>query len=443
MISRSNPENGKVDGAATIAKVTRRIAPFLIACFFAAYLDRVNIGFAALTMNRELGFSPQVFGLGAGIFFVGYCLLEAPSNYILHRVGARLWIARIMVSWGFISALTSLVWNETSFLTLRLVLGAAEAGFAPGVILYLTYWIPAEHRGRSLGAFLVAIPLSTVIGAPLSGLTLTSLDGALGVSGWRWLFIVEAIPTILLGIAAFFFLTDRPGDASWLTTQERDWLQDTLESERAEYGGEPTVGQTLRDPRVLGLGIVYFGVVAALYGLGFWLPQLVGDFGFGPALTGVVTAIPYACGAVAMIFWSRSSDRSGERARHTAAAAALAAANIAPAACVKSPALSIAAFSLASIGTLAAMPPFWALPTNFLSGASAAVGIAVINSIGNVAGFAGPYLVGWLKGDGEGYSTALLALACGPLMSALLVLWIAREVQPGPRMIDARASSPN
>jgi ACS family tartrate transporter-like MFS transporter len=289
-----------IDADRTIAKVTRRLIPFLIACFFVAYLDRVNIGFAALTMNKELGLSPQTFGWGAGVFFIGYCLFEAPSNYILHRVGARRWIARIMISWGVVSGLMALIWDETSFVSLRLLLGVAEAGFAPGVILYLTYWIPAERRALSLGAFLMAVPLSSAFGAPLSSLVLTTMDGVANLSGWRWLFILEAAPSIILGAVALFYLTDRPKDASWLEPVERHWLQARLDSEQQTLE-DPSPWSMLRHPRVIVLGLAYFGVVSSLYGLGFWLPQIVDAFGYGVLASGFIVSIPYACGALAMV----------------------------------------------------------------------------------------------------------------------------------------------
>lgn len=427
----ATPAAAEIDADAIVAKVGRRLLPFLVACFVVAYLDRVNIGFAALSMNEALGFSPVAFGWGAGIFFLGYCLLEAPSNYILERVGAKRWIARIMVSWGIVSALMAIVWNEASFLTLRFLLGAAEAGFAPGIILYLTYWFPARHRARCIGSFLLALPLATVIGAPLSGMVLATMDGVAGMAAWRWLFIVEAAPAVLLGAAAYFYLTDKPANAAWLTPQEQATLQSLLDAERAETdaGGAHAPWRSLRDPRVLTLGLIYFGIVASLYGLGFWLPQIVDAFGYGALGTGFITAIPYFCGAVAMVAWSRHSDAAGERLRHAAAAAALSAAGLALSAFFKAPATSMVALSLASVGTLACMPPFWTLSTALLSATDAAVGIAIINSIGNLAGFFGPYLVGWIKGATGEFSYALLALAAFPLASAVAMMLLKKRTE--------------
>jgi ACS family tartrate transporter-like MFS transporter len=412
----------EIDADRTIAKVTRRLVPFLIICFFAAYLDRVNIGFAALTMDKELGFSPQTFGWGAGVFFIGYCLFEAPSNFILHRVGARRWIARIMVSWGVVSGLMALIWGETSFVSLRLLLGVAEAGFAPGVILYLTYWIPAERRALPLGAFLMAVPLSSAFGAPLSSLVLTTMDGVANLSGWRWLFILEAAPSIILGVIALSYLTNRPKDARWLEPAERSWLQARLDAALATLEDPRDPWSMLRHPRVILLGLAYFGVVLSLYGLGFWLPQMVETYGYGVLATGFIVSIPYVCGALAMMAWSQSSDRSGERHLHAAFAALLATGGLAASAFAQSPPVAMLALSIAAIGTLAAMPIFWSLATSFLSGASAAVGVALINSIGNLAGFVGPYLVGWIKTETGGFSWALLTLAVGPLATAVIVL---------------------
>ncbi|MCX7899294.1 MAG: MFS transporter, partial [Methylocystis sp.] len=286
----------------------------LVAGFFLAYLDRVNISFAALTMNRELGFSPDFFGFAAGIFFVGYCLFETPSNYLMHRIGARIWIARIMVSWGVVSLLGAFIWNGASFVALRLLLGVAEAGFAPGVILYLTYWIPAAQRARAMGLFLLAVPLSSAIGAPVSSLIMSAMDGVAGFSGWRWLFFIEALPSIALGFACFMVLPDGPDDADWLADDERAALKAQLNENDARA---ENLWRALTDSQVLKLGVAYFGLVVALYGVGFWLPQIIASLGFGVVASGFLTAAPYAVGAGAMAHWSRSSDRAGEQQRHT------------------------------------------------------------------------------------------------------------------------------
>jgi MFS transporter, ACS family, tartrate transporter len=405
----------------TLAKVTKRLVPFLIVCYFVAYLDRVNVGFAALTMNQDLGLSQTAFGFGAGIFFLAYFIFEVPSNLLLERFGARKWIARIMLSWGLLSGLMAFIpdisratgmGNENTFYLIRVLLGAAEAGFFPGIIFYLTLWFPAVYRARIVGYFMAAIPLSTVIGAPISGLLLT-LHGAGGLAGWQWLFIIEAVPAIILSGFVFFYLTDRPKDAAWLAADERDWLAErlTLEQKQREAVQEYTVGQALVNPHVIGLSLVYFGAVATNYGLGFFLPQIVKAFGLTTFMTTVVSAAPYAVGTIAMVLWGLRSDHVGERRWHTGIPLFIAAAGIAASTVLDDPTLKMIAFCVAGFGIFACLPVFWTLPTAFLSGAAAAAGIAVINSIGNLAGFAGPFAMGWIKDHTGSYTGGLLLLA--------------------------------
>ena len=295
----------------TIRAISWRLIPFLILAYFLAYLDRVNLGFAALTMNADLKFSPTVFAWGAGIFFIGYFIFEVPSNLALEKFGASRWIARIMVTWGIISALMAAVSGEWSFYILRFLLGVAEAGFFPGIILYLTYWYPAEYRARFMAAFAIAVPLSTVIGAPISGLLL-GLDGVMGLKGWHWLFILEGIPSVVLGLVTWFYLTDKPEKADWLSAEQKAWLKSRLDAENAaKQAVHPmSLGQALASPRVIMLSVIYFGFVGALYGMQFWLPQIVKAFGLTNAQTGFVTAIPYLFGTIAMILWARHSDAS-------------------------------------------------------------------------------------------------------------------------------------
>jgi ACS family tartrate transporter-like MFS transporter len=414
--------------AVTLSKVTRRLVPFLIVCYFVAYLDRVNVGFAALAMNKDLGFSAYLYGLGASIFFFGYFIFEVPSNVYLHRVGARIWIARIMLTWGVLSAGMALVWNDTSFLVARFLLGAAEAGFFPGIILYFTYWYPAEYRARIIGIFMAAIPASSVIGSPVSGLLL-GLDGALGIKGWQWLFICEGVPAILMSGAVLLYLTDRPRDATWLTPEERDWLASRLEREQAtrESIRSFSLRQALLSPHVLALAVVYFGVVAANYGLSLWLPQIVKGFGLSNVQTGFVTAIPYVFGMIAMIAWGRHSDRTSERIWHVLGSAVLASVGLAAAAYLNSPILEMVALCFAAMGFFSAVSTFWTLPTALLSGTAAAAGIALINSIGNLSGFVGPYAVGWIKDATGDFSWGLLALAAGPLVSAIVVFAVGHD----------------
>jgi MFS transporter, ACS family, tartrate transporter len=406
----------------TIRAISWRLIPFLVLAYFLSYLDRVNLGFAGLTMNAELNFSPTVFSWGAGIFFIGYFLFEVPSNLALEKFGASRWIARIMVSWGIISALMAFVSGVWSFYGVRFLLGVAEAGFFPGIILYLTYWYPAEYRARFLAAFAIAVPVSTVIGAPISGLLL-GLDGAMGLKGWQWLFVIEGVPSVLLGIVSWFYLTDRPVNADWLTTEQKAWLASRLESETAakQAATHLTLGQALASPKVLILSLIYFGFVAALYGVQFWLPQIVKAFGFSNAQTGFVTAVPYLFGTVAMILWARHSDATRERVMHVGAPLLLTAAALGACGYITDPMTTMVVLTVAAIGIFCTFGVFWTLPTAWLSGIAAAGAIALINSIGNLAGFAGPYLIGWVKETTGSTTTGLFVLAALPLIGGLLV----------------------
>ncbi len=405
-------------------KVRRRLIPFLILCYFVSYLDRVNIGFAALTMNADLGISAQAFGFTAGIFFLGYCLFEVPSNVMLAKFGARLWIARIMVTWGLVSMAMAFVTGAESLAVMRFLLGVAEAGFFPGIIYYLTRWVPAADRARTVSTFMVAVPVSALIGAPLSGWILDAFQGAGGLKGWQWLFIIEAVPAVVLGVAAFFFLDDKPEEARWLTPDERTALSSTIarEDEAKDSSSRMTLRQALTDPRVLALSLVYFGIVCGLYSLTFWTPQIVKAFGMSHTATGFVAAVPFLFGAVAMIFWGRHSDQTGERRWHVALPAFIGSAGLVAGAYEGEPAFALFALTIAGIGIFAALPVFWTLPTAILSGTAAAAGIALINSIGNIGGFAGPYLVGWLKGAGLTSGQAVAAIAGAMIMSGIMVL---------------------
>jgi MFS transporter, ACS family, tartrate transporter len=414
--------------ASTIRAISWRLIPFLVLAYFFSYLDRVNLGFAALTMNAELKFSPTIFAWGAGIFFIGYFIFEVPSNLALAKFGASRWIARIMVTWGIISALMSLVSGEWSFYILRFLLGVAEAGFFPGIILYLTYWYPAEYRARFLAAFAIAVPISTVIGAPVSGLLL-GLDGAMGLKGWQWLFIIEGVPSVLLGIVTWFYLTDRPERADWLTAEQKAWLASKLNAEIAakQAAKNLTLGEALSSQKVIMLSLVYFGFVSALYGMQFWLPQIVKAFGLTNAQTGFVTAIPYVFGTIAMILWARHSDASRERVLHVGAPLLLTAFALAASSYISDPVMTMVVLTVAAIGVFCTFGVFWTLPTAWLSGTAAAGAIALINSIGNLAGFGGPYLIGWVKEATGSTSTGLLALAVLPLIGGLLVFLAGHE----------------
>jgi ACS family tartrate transporter-like MFS transporter len=412
----------------TIAKVSARLVPFLVICYLAAYLDRVNVSFAALTMNADLGLSAAAYGFGAGIFFLAYFFFEVPSNLLMARFGARRWIARIMFSWGLVSGATAFVGGATSFYVIRVLLGIAESGFFPGIIFFLTLWFPAVYRARIIGYFMAAIPLATVIGAPISGLLL-GLDGTLGLKGWQWLFITEALPSLILAVVAFYYLTDGPADATWLEADERAWLVSRLAQEKRlrQVTHDYSVVQALLNPKVLALSVVYFGMVAANYGLSFFLPQIVKAFGLSNVLTGVVSALPYVVGSVSIVLWSRRSDRHVERTYHTAIPILVAAIGIGMSTVFDDPAMKMVALSVAGFGIFAGLPVFWTLPTVFLSGAAAAAGIAMINSIGNLAGFAGPYAMGWIKDATGSYTGGLLSLSMVCVISAIVVVLLGHD----------------
>ena len=435
----------------TIRKVSIRLVPFLMVCYFVAYIDRVNIGFAALTMNQDLGLTASMFGFGAGVFFLAYFLFEVPSNLFLERFGARTWIARIMFTWGIVSGVMAFIpaigrftglGNEHTFYALRVLLGAAEAGFFPGMIFYFTLWFPSAYRARVIGYFMAAIPLSTAIGAPISGMLL-NLDGMGGLAGWQWLYIIEAAPALILAAVTYTYLTDRPAQAKWLSAEERDWLTERLASEHRarRQVARLKVLQTLFNPRVLALSFVYLGVVVATYGVSFWLPQIVKGFGLGNTMTGFVTAIPATVAAIGMIFYCRHSDRTQERRGHAALALALTGAGIAISTVLDHPALKMLALSIGVFGQCAAKPVFWTFPGTFLSGASAAAGIAAINSIGNLGGFVGPYAVGWGKDVFGSYTAGLLLIAACPIAATIVVLVLAREPRAGAESAPAAVAS--
>ena len=397
-------EDRSVLQARVVRKVAVRLLPFLALAYFLNYVDRTNIGFAKLTMSEDLGLSETMFGLASGLFFIGYLLFEVPSNIALHRFGARRWIARILVTWGLVAAAMAFVPNATTLYVARILLGVAEAGFFPGIMLYLTFWFPRAVRVRLTGLFMIALPASSALGAPLSGAILQYWDGLAGLAGWRVMFLVQGLPAVLLGIAAWFYLTDRPKDAGWLDADERGWLDDTMAAEQqaTQAAGKHRVRDSLRDPRVWALGLVYFGVTYGLYALSFFLPTIVAGFAesfdtsFSILENGLVVAVPFAVGAVAMVFWSRHSDRTGERVWHVAAPALLGAVSIPVALYMESPLATMAVITVTAVGVFCALPVFWYLPSTFLAGAGAAAGIALVNTLGNSSGFGAPYVTGWL-----------------------------------------------
>ncbi|MBV8094279.1 MAG: MFS transporter [Acetobacteraceae bacterium] len=412
-----------------MAKVSRRLIPFLIICYFVAYLDRTNVSFAALTMRRDLNISDAAYGLGAGIFFFTYFIFEVPSNLALERFGARKWIARIMLTWGILSGCMAIIGGEWGFYIVRLLLGAAEAGFFPGIIFYLTLWFPSVYRARIVGYFMAAIPGSAVLGAPLSALLLY-LDGVAGLAGWKWMFILEAVPAVILSVVTWVYLTDRPSDAHWLEPEERTWLSERLAAEQRQRLAAQhfTVTQALLNPRVMALAFIYFGTVATNYGVSFWLPQIIQSFGgLSKIEIGIITAIPYAIGLVGMVWWGKRSDIKLERKFHAAFACFVAGFFIALSTAFANPTLKMVCLSIAGFGVFAVLPVFWTFPTAFLSGAAAAAGIAIINALGNLAGFAGPYVMGWIKQETNSFSGGLLFVgACG-LAAMVIVLLLPHE----------------
>jgi len=423
-----------VNEAETIHKIRRYIVPLLMVCYFAAYLDRVNLSFAALSMNSDLGLSPAVFGAGAGIFFLGYVLFEVPSNLALRRFGARRWFARIMLTWGVLSLLFAFVRNTPEFLGLRFLLGVAEAGFYPGVMLFLTTWFPAEYRGRMIGAFAVALPASAAIGAPLSGLIM-NLHGALGLRGWQWLFILEAVPSLVLGFVLLRKLVDSPREAPWLDTQQRAWLEHTLEAERRGLPQSDGHGtwHALCNPRVWALGFIYCGIVAANYGVSFFLPQIVRAFGVSMTAVGILSALPFAAGALGLLWWGARSDRKRERRWHLLIPGIVAVIALSVAAFTDNPPFRLAALIVAGFGAFANLPVFWTLPSAMLANDEAPAGIAVVSSIGNIAGFAAPYAVGALKGMTGTFSSGMYALAAFITVTVLVAAWIVRTHSTPPR----------
>jgi len=423
-----NPSNkGVTDPSAIVAKVTRRIVPYIFLCYIVNYLDRFNVSFAALQMSSDLGFSELVYGLGASMFFLGYVCFEIPSNLIMEKIGARVWIARIMISWGLVSTCMMWVQGVKSFYVLRLLLGVAEAGFFPGMIVFLTYWIPAAERARAFALFLTSTSLAGVVGGPLSG-ALFRLDGLHGLKGWQWLFLLEGIPAILLGCFTLLYLVDRPARAKWLSTAERGWLSEVMdrenESKRLSHGW--TLRQALTHRKVWRLCFLYFSIVISFYGVAFWLPQIVKSFsGLDNTTVATLSALPYVAASIAMVLVANHSDRTRERRWHVAAPAFAGALGLAAAVFFLqhlSPWLAFISICVAASGIWSTLGPFWSLPTAFLSGTAAAGGVALINSVGNVGGFVGPYVVGYVRQTTQSFTNGMLILALTLLIAGVLAL---------------------
>jgi len=426
---RLNAANTKTSAApaleaATMQRVMRRLLPFLMLCYVFCWLNRINLSFAALQMNKPLGLTATDYGLAAGLFFVTYALLELPSNLLLHKVGARRWIARIMFSWGIIAAGMALVVGPNSFYAMRLLLGAAEAGFYPGILFYLTLWVPAAYRARTYSYFLIAIPITGIIGGPLS-VHLLGLSGLGGLMGWQWMFIFEGLPSAILAPIVLFYLQDKPADAQWLPAEQKTWLIEKLagEEKKIEHRNAQSVLAALSNPTVILMAAMYFSNVLLLNSILFFLPQIVKGFGLSMHQVGTFMIIPNALALVAMIIWGWNADRTKERFAHAAAANMLAALSLLAAMLLQDPVLRGAAFSIAFAATLCMVVPFWAIPGSFLTGASAAGGIAAISAMGVTGGFVAPYLIGYLKDATGGFAPGFLIIAAfGVIVSALFYL---------------------
>ncbi|MBI0382545.1 MFS transporter [Streptomyces albiflaviniger] len=411
-------------------KVVRRIVPFLILCYVASYLDRVNVGFAKLQMSDDLGFSEAAYGLGAGLFFIGYFILEVPSNLMLQRVGARTWIARIMISWGLVSAAFMFVTNEVTFYVLRFLLGAAEAGFYPGVILYCTYWFPSHRRARVIAMFMSAIPVAGIFGNPLSGWIMDSFQGVNGWQGWQWMFLLEAVPALLVGVLTLFYLDDGVRDAKWLTDEEKAVVERAVAEDGAHRTVHGRVLDAFREPRVWLMCLIYFCFVMGQYALTFWMPTFVESTGIdGNLAIGVLSAVPFLAALVAMNLFGRSADKRRERRWHLVVPSLMGAVGFSLSAVWNgSTALSLTALSVAAAGVLTCAPLFWSLPTAFLGGTAAAAGLAIINSVGNLAGFVSPYMIGALKDATGSASIPMYVLALTLVVGAAAVLTTKKQV---------------
>jgi MFS family permease len=427
----------------TLRKVYLRLVPFCFVLYILCYVDRINVSFAALTMNRDLGLSPYVYGLAAGAFFWGYCLLEVPSNILLQKVGARWWIARIMISWGLLSAATALVTGPKSFFVVRVLLGVAEAGLFPGLLLYFHRWFPQAYRGRVVGWFLTGLPLATAIGAPISTAFL-QMDGIWGLHGWQWMFVGEGLPTALIGVTVLFMLTESPAEAAWLTETERTWLTETLRQETRgiEQVGTHSILSALTNARVLILTVIFAGIGMAGVGTVLFLPQILKAIGVSNTQAGLLTAVPYIFGTIAIVVCGHLSDRVTDRYWTLVATCGCATIGMLLAAALHDSLWVLAAFSVATVGFYGMKSPFWPLPSTFLTGSALAAGLALINSLGNFAGYLGPIAVGWAKEATGTFQAGLYVLAGAAFVSTLTALgcalWMPRGAAAGRRLAVAR-----
>lgn len=426
-LDRATPGDIEALQASALRKNIWRLVPVLTLALVFNYLDRTSVGFAALTMNADLGLTATQFGWGAGILFAGYCLFEVPSGLVQRRVGARRWIGRIMITWGLAAAATAFATGPLSFYLIRFLLGVAEAGFFPGVTFFLACWFPDRVRTRVLAWLGLGVPISSLVGAPMSGLLL-QMNGALGLSGWQWMFVLEGLPAVALGIVTLFVLADEPAQAKWLTPDERAALQLLLTAEQRDRA-HSHLGQALRDPRVLVLATICFCFTLGSYGVGIWLPQILKGHGLSNLAVGFVAAIPYLVTTAAMLVWARHVDRSGRKIANLTAACACGAAGLGGAIVFGSLWLGLTAMTLAIVGTVCARTIFWTIPTRFLTGSAAAGGLAFINSIGALGGFVGPFMVGWLKDATGSFTGGLIGLTVMLCLAVVLTLSLTRLVR--------------
>ncbi len=435
------PEDQSIERR-TIAKVSWRLLPLVALGYCIAYIDRSNISFAALTMNKDLGFNAYIYGWGAGIFFFSYFLFEIPSNLILEKVGARIWVARIMITWGIISGMTAFVTGTTSFMIIRFLLGAAEAGFFPGMILYFTYWFPAQYRGRVISTLFIAQPVANAV-ASIASAAILEMDGILGLKGWQWIFIIEAVPAVLLGFVVLIAMTDRPALAGWLAPDERNWLQTRLdeESRKIESAGHLSLFRAFGDPRVLALSAIYLMSVTANYGIVFFMPQIIKGIGLTNMMTGLVSSVPYIVGIGGLLAWGWSSDRNKERRWHLIAASLLGALGLAFAAWSGASYWALIGMSAATVGIYGSRAAFWPMPSIFLTGTAAAGAIAMINAVGNLGGYFGPFIVGWIRESTGKFEAGLYFLAACSLACAVITFFAARAAGD-PAAMRARAAVP-
>ncbi|MBX8590139.1 MFS transporter [Pseudomonas cichorii] len=413
------------EGEKLLRRVMLRILPFIFLCYVISFLDRTNVGFAAISMNKDLGLTATMFGWAAGLFFFGYFIFEIPSNLLMQRFGARVWIARIMITWGLISMATAFATGPISFSILRFLLGVAEAGFTPGVYLYFTYWFPGKWRAKAIAAFLLGIPTANIIGSPLSG-WLMEMHGIMGLKNWQFLLVAEALPAVLLGIACLFVLVDTPTKARWMNDREKNWLSNRLNQEQQAIGSSHgnTLRSALTNPKVFTLAAINFCCIVGSVGIGLWMPQIIKSLGMTNTTVGLVTALPYVLGAISMTIWARLANRSQQRLPYVAGALAFAAIALVGAALTDDPLLKVTCLALTVSGILSFQATFWAIPSTILTGRAAAGGLALIVSIGNLGGFAGPFLIGLIKDATQSFAVPFYVVASILMLGTCLMLWL-------------------